>query len=234
MQSLTNWSARRFLNFGDSLAPSLRNRKSSAAIGSTAAGVTPDKSATLAVVPPPPSPAGSGNKTWRIITTIPRKLAEAEKTEAASNPADSFNAGSVRFQPNRARMDRITNAPGQEQLHWSISPEGKLIKSDNQAQWREAYQDQELQFRAVWTDSEGHEIWAGGSHLTLIHSWNGGVDWKKLKLGDTTGSGDITAISIDDGKVQVKTSNNQTWVSQDGGVTWVPLKSNQPSQPEPK
>ena len=206
---------------------------SSAAIGSTAAGVTPDKSAPLAAAPPPPS-AGLGNKTWRIITTIPRKLADAEKTEAASSPATaSFSAGNVRFQPNRAGIASVRE---QQPLHWSISPEGKLIKSsDSQVQWHEAYpQDQDLQFRAVWTDSEGHEIWAGGSHLTLIHSWNGGVDWKKLKLGDTTGAADITAISIDDGKVQVKTSNNQTWVSQDGGVTWVPLKSNQPSQPEPK
>src|SRR5205085_7064752 len=38
---------------------------SSAAIGSTAAGVTPDKSAPLAAAPPPPS-ASLGNKTWRI------------------------------------------------------------------------------------------------------------------------------------------------------------------------
>ena len=107
-------------------------------------------------------------------------------------------------------------------LHWSISPEGKLIKSSDLTLWHEAYpQKDDLLFRVVV--AEGHDVWAGGSHMTLIHSWNGGVDWKKMKLGDST-SGDITDIHIDGGDVQVKTSNNQTWVSQDGGVTWVPLK----------
>jgi photosystem II stability/assembly factor-like uncharacterized protein len=126
------------------------------------------------------------------------------------------------------RVESAAPAAPAERLHWSISPDGKLIKSADLSVWHEVYpQKDDLLFRVVV--AEGHDVWAGGNHMTLIHSWNGGVDWKKLKLGDTV-TGDITDIVIGDGDVQVKTSNNQTWVSQDRGVTWVPLK--QPDQPK--
>ena len=136
-------------------------------------------------------------------------------------------AAALSSRPNSgmALMERAPAAPA-ERLHWSISPDGKLIKSADLAMWHEAYpQKDSLLFKVVV--SEGHDVWAGGNHMTLIHSWNGGVDWKKLKLGDVV-TGDITDIQIGGGDVQVKTSNDQTFISQDGGVTWVPLK------PQPK
>lgn len=129
-------------------------------------------------------------------------------------------AGAMASRPSGG-MALMEKAPAAN-LHWSISPEGKLIKSSDLTMWHEAYpQKDNLLFTVVV--AEGHDVWAGGNHLTLIHSWNGGVDWKKLKLADTA-NGDITDIQINAGGVLVKTSNNQTFVSQDGGVTWVPLK----------
>jgi hypothetical protein len=151
------------------------------------------------------------------IFRVPAKVAAAGKEKISSAMSSRPGAGLAMME----KAPPAQFAPA-ERVHWSISPEGKLIKSSDLSMWHEAYpQKDNLLFKVVV--AEGHDVWAGGNHMTLIHSWNGGVDWKKLKLGDAA-TGDITEIQIGDGDVQVKTSNNQTFVSQDGGVTWVPLK----------
>ena len=73
-------------------------------------------------------------------------------------------------------------------------------------------------------------MWAGGTNGTLVHSWDGGVDWQKLTLGDAA-AGDIEKISLSGGDVQVKTSNGQHLISRDGGKTWAPLNP-QGAKPE--
>jgi photosystem II stability/assembly factor-like uncharacterized protein len=93
------------------------------------------------------------------------------------------------------------------------------MKSTDSTQWHEAYpQASDFQLKVV-VPREGDQVWAGGNNGTIIHSWDGGVDWETLKVPD---SGDITSITVDDGW-QVKTSNGQTFVSQDHGKTWTPL-----------
>jgi hypothetical protein len=128
-----------------------------------------------------------------------------------------------------ATVKRAGKEGAAEQLHWSIQ-DGKLVSSPDLAQWHEAYPvDDGILFRAL--DVRGHDIWAGGSNQTLVHSWNGGVDWEKLNLGNTA-SGDITNISVQSGDVKVKTSNGQTLISRDGGKTWTPFNSQQTGQPQ--
>jgi Putative zinc-finger len=111
------------------------------------------------------------------------------------------------------------------QFHWRLTSDGILMKSTDLSQWHEAYpQGSDLQFRSVFTLGTGHQVWAGGNNGTLIHSWNGGVNWDTFKVPEA-GSNDITGITIDDGW-QIKTSDGQTLVSHDQGKTWVPLKQN--------
>lgn len=209
-------------------------------IGSVAAGVTTDQANQPLAAAPAPTPSNPGklHQAWTFVVKAPGKVAgaaERAESSASTTGGNAFaTAGRVRFDPHSARSDRATihgMETASSPLHWSISPDGKLIKSETRDQWHEAYpQDQDLQFRTVWTDANGHEVWAGGSHLTIIHSWNAGVNWQKMQLDQATDSGDITNISIDDGSVLVKTSNGQTFVSHDKGATWVPLKQNQPGQ----
>ena len=161
------------------------------------------------------------------VFSFPRKIITASKDKIAGTSPSRAPGMAWMEKEGTAKTEA---APPAERLHWSISPDGKLIKSADLNVWHEVYpQKDDLMFRVVV--AEGHDVWAGGSHLTLIHSWNGGVDWKKMKLGEAA-TGDITDIVIGNGDVQVKTSNDQTWVSQDGGVTWVPLKQPAPSQPK--
>lgn len=119
-----------------------------------------------------------------------------------------------------ADHDAVRSSP--PPVRWRITPEGTLLRSTDVGGWHQVYSESpDIQFRVV--QPHGSEVWAGGNHGTLIHSWDGGVDWNKLSVPDSSAS-DITGISIDGDNVQVKTSNGQTFVSNDHGKTWVPLQ----------
>jgi hypothetical protein len=101
---------------------------------------------------------------------------------------------------------------------WKIVS-GKLMKSSGQAQWEDAYPvaSSAMEFSVV--NARGNDVWAGGSHASLIHSRDGGQTWETIKLGDNA-SGTIVSIIAGTMSVQVKTSDNQSWASTDGGKSW--------------
>lgn len=101
---------------------------------------------------------------------------------------------------------------------WKIA-NGKLMKTSGQAQWEDAYPiaSSAMEFSVV--NARGTDVWAGGSHASLIHSRDGGQTWETIKLGDNA-SGTIVSIIAGTMSVQVKTSDNQSWASTDGGKSW--------------
>lgn len=99
---------------------------------------------------------------------------------------------------------------------WKVAG-GKLFRSAGQ-EWEDAYPGASFQFTAV--NARGNEVWAGGSQAALIHSRDGGAHWETAKLGDAA-SGSIVSIVILGNNVQVKTSDDQSWSSSDGGKTWL-------------
>jgi hypothetical protein len=155
-----------------------------------------ERSSFAGGAPPPVRPPISPSVVSKQAATIPHEAAETPRAKVAASP---------------------------DQLHWRIQ-DGKLVNSADLNQWHEAYppQGDETQFKVV--QAQGHEVWAGGTNATLVHSWNGGVDWQKLNLGSSA-SGDIEKISLSGGDVQVKTSNGQSLISRDGGKTWTPLNA---------
>jgi hypothetical protein len=98
---------------------------------------------------------------------------------------------------------------------WRVAG-GKLIKY-GQSQWEDAYPAAGIEFASV--NARGKDVWAGGSHAFLLHSHDAGVTWEVVKLGDTA-NGTIVGIIAGAFNVQVKTSENQLWLSADGGKTW--------------
>jgi photosystem II stability/assembly factor-like uncharacterized protein len=93
------------------------------------------------------------------------------------------------------------------------------MKSSGQAQWQDAYPVASSTMEFSFVNARGNDVWAGGSHASLIHSRDGGQTWETIKLGDNA-SGTIVSIIAGTMSVQVKTSDNQTWSSADGGKTW--------------
>jgi len=101
---------------------------------------------------------------------------------------------------------------------WKVAG-GKLMKSSGQSQWEDAYPVASSTMEFSIVNARGNDVWAGGSHASLIHSRDGGQTWETVKLGDNA-TGTIVSIIAGTMSVQVKTSDNQTWASADGGKTW--------------
>ncbi|HXB19763.1 MAG TPA: YCF48-related protein [Candidatus Solibacter sp.] len=186
------------------LAANALSAVKSATTGSSAApdALTERAGAASSFAPSPARPAISPKSVAGLASTITHDSTDARRAKTA----------------------------GSEQLHWRVQ-DGKLVNSADQSQWHEAYPEgDDIQFKVV--QAQGHDVWAGGTNGTLVHSWDGGVDWQKLSLGDAA-SGDIEKISLSGGDVQVKTSNGQHLISRDGGKTWMPLNSQStPAQPK--
>jgi len=96
---------------------------------------------------------------------------------------------------------------------------GKLMKSSGQSQWEDAYPVASSTVEFSFVNARGNDVWAGGSHASLIHSRDGGLTWDTIRLGDNA-SGTIVSIIAGTMSIQVKTSDNQTWSSADGGKSW--------------
>ena len=138
------------------------------------------------------------------ISAAPAK-ADADSFAASSSLSPSAMAPSLR----RAESAAPT---------WKVAG-GKLMKSSGQSQWEDAYPVASSAMEFSFVSAHGNDVWAGGSRASLIHSRDGGQTWETVKLGDDA-SGTIVSIIAGTVSVQVKTSDNQTWASADGGKTW--------------
>ncbi|HEY2496119.1 MAG TPA: zf-HC2 domain-containing protein [Candidatus Angelobacter sp.] len=145
-------------------------------------------------------------------------LAKSQSTEVSAAPeklesgslakSDALSAGAMGGASARS-LDSASTL-------WKVAG-GKLIKSAGPSQWEDAYPTSGFEFSVV--NSHGNDVWAGGTHASIIHSRDGGLTWENVKLGDAA-TGTIVSILPEVLNVQVKTSDNQLWSSTDGGNTW--------------
>ena len=146
-------------------------------------------------------------------------LAKSQSTEVSAAPeklesgslakSDALSAGAMGGASARS-LDSASTV-------WKVAG-GKLIKSAGPSQWEDAYPTSSFEFSVV--NSHGNDVWAGGTHASIIHSRDGGLTWENVKLGDAA-TGTIVSILPEVLNVQVKTSDNQLWSSTDGGKTWI-------------
>jgi hypothetical protein len=135
--------------------------------------------------------------------------AAPEKADAGSLAAsDALSPGALSANSFASRE----SAP----VSWKVVS-GKLIKSAGQSQWEEAYPGAGFEFSFV--TARGNDVWAGGSHASIIHSRDAGLTWETVRLGEAA-TGTIVSIMAGTLNVQVKTSDNQSWSSTDGGKSW--------------
>jgi hypothetical protein len=154
---------------------------------------------------------GPGMFSGAIEKSQPAELSAAPaRADADSFAASSSLSGSA-MAPSAHRSDSAAPI-------WKVV-DGKLMKSSGQSQWEDAYPVASAIMEFSFVNARGNDVWAGGSHASLIHSRDGGQTWDTVKLGDNA-SGAIVSIIAGTMSVQVKTSDNQTWASADGGKTW--------------
>ncbi|HEY7403331.1 MAG TPA: YCF48-related protein, partial [Candidatus Angelobacter sp.] len=147
------------------------------------------------------------------------QLQKEQPSELAAAPANSTGVdGLQRFEAlsGRAMAGADTSSADSSAVAWKVMG-GKLVKSRGPAQWEDAYPGASFQFLVV--SSRGNDVWAGGTHASIIHSRDGGANWEAPKLGDEA-SGSVVSILFSGSIVQVRTSEGQSWSSSDGGKTW--------------
>lgn len=123
-----------------------------------------------------------------------------------------------------AFRSRLQGSVTQPSALWSISPEGKLQRSeDGGKNWQEVGVDDKVEFRVI--QANGRDIWAGGSGGALYHSSDGGAAWTRVNpaSGAAPATEAIVSISRSSSNLQqitVKTASGTQWVSDDGGQHW--------------
>ena len=140
----------------------------------------------------------------------------------ASSPMRA-NALQARL-PANAFRSRLQGAVARPGALWSISPEGKLQRSeDGGKNWQEVRVDDKVEFRVIQVN--GRDIWAGGTGGALYHSSDGGATWTRVNPASgpaptTEAIVSISCSSSDLQQITVKTASGTQWVSEDGGRHW--------------
>jgi hypothetical protein len=155
---------------------------------------------------------GPGMFSGAIEKNQPAEISAAPARADADSFAASSSLSAGAMAPS-LRRSADSAAPA-----WKVV-DGKLMRSSGQAQWEDAYSIAGNTMEFSFVNARGNDVWAGGSHASLIHSRDGGQTWETVKLGDNA-SGTIVSIIAGTMSVQVKTSDNQTWASADGGKSW--------------
>lgn len=155
---------------------------------------------------------GLGSFSATLAKNHPAEVSAApEKAESAGLAGfDALSPGSLSASGFRSREAAPTV--------WKVAG-GKLFKSAGPSQWEDAYPAASGGIEFSFVSTRGNDVWAGGSHASLIHSRDGGLTWEIVKLGDAA-TGTVVNITAGALNVQVRTSDNQTWSSADGGKSW--------------
>jgi photosystem II stability/assembly factor-like uncharacterized protein len=116
----------------------------------------------------------------------------------------------------------LKSKPGPTAPLWSISPSGKVQRSEDGGKtWEEVRIADGVTFRVI--TASGKDAWAGGSGGALFHSRDGGVIWKRVNLnsGGNSVTEAIVGIQVRDPQYfTVTTASGEQWVTEDGGQHW--------------
>jgi hypothetical protein len=159
------------------------------------------------------------------VRVYDKKSIASEAGASMSTRAKAFQA---RFQAESFHSP-LRSSVARTGALWTISPDGKVQRSDDGGKsWENVGVDVKVEFRAV--QSNGKEIWAGGTGGALYHSSDGGATWTRVRLVSGAASSTETIVSINCcspnlQQITVKAASGQQWISDDGGQHWKAVTS---------
>jgi len=160
-------------------------------------------------------------------------LPASERIGARSGAAVSSlraKAEKERFS-SMALRGELAIAAAQPASLWTISPDGKLQRSDDGGNtWKDVPVDDKVTFRVI--RAMGREVWAGGSGGALYHSSNDGATWTRVNLGSASSSTTETIVAIiispsDLQHLTVRTAAGNQWTTEDRGQHWRAVTSDE-------
>jgi hypothetical protein len=195
-------------------------------------GAEAKQSETLVAAAAPPAatePAPSKAESGTIATELNARLAGG-----VSAPGRTLS-GPVTAAPLRAKpysvgaagiafRGSVANAVAQPAALWTISPGGKVQRSDDRGKtWGEVSVDDSVTFRVI--QATGRDVWAGGSGGALFHSTDGGATWKRVNLSSDGRPTTETIVAIisstrDLEHITVIAASGEQWTTEDGGQHW--------------
>ena len=130
-------------------------------------------------------------------------------------------AQAARSEMRASRKDMEFGA-GQPAALWSVSPQGKVLRSTDAGKtFEQVHVARGIKFRAI--AALGNDVWTGGTGGALFHSTDGGANWTRVSLnfGGSTVTEMITNIQLRDRQhLTITTASGAQWVSEDGGQNW--------------
>jgi len=137
-----------------------------------------------------------------------------------TTPAASLKSGLLSSgQP--AAVSKLAKAEF-ARARWRIGADGHLERALPGSAWTRVLANQPVAFRAVAT--VGSNVWAGGNRGALFHSTDQGENWNQVALnsnGRPEGSA-VVSIHFDTAmQGNLSTASGATWVTSDGGQTWI-------------
>jgi len=203
--------------------------------------LTPPKAQLRPPAPPPTIPPSaqsaevSAGLSTDLIHADAQPSAVVERPPAPAYDKKSLAGGAGASTPMRAKAlqsrvsanafrSRLQDTAAKPGALWSISPEGKLQRSEDDGKnWQEVGVDDKVEFRVI--QANGRDIWAGGSGGALYHSSDGGATWTRVNPASgaalaTEAIVSISCSSSDPQQINVKTASGTHWVSDDGGEHW--------------
>ncbi len=148
------------------------------------------------------------------------KAARGSPTTSATQSVDAEARSTLtRSLQNPQPVAGFVHAPP-PRPQFRISSAGQLERSTQTGIWVPIPVGQGIRFRVVAIS--GADVWAGGDHLRLFHSVDGGATWTEVQLpSDADRTHAIVHIRVDTPqKFTVEDDAGSTWSSIDGGSTW--------------
>ncbi|HEX6466540.1 MAG TPA: hypothetical protein VFZ99_04485, partial [Terriglobales bacterium] len=144
----------------------------------------------------------------------------------ASAAGNAFSSGGFRH-PDGFSL-HIPTTPYQ-QVFWSISPDGKLLRKGIQDSTPQQVQIPLPAAKVRTVTSQGTDVWVGGAGASnessgvLLHSNDSGAHWQQIAgpwMGAIVG---LQMTTTQSPAITLRTTM-ETWESPDSGITWSRLR----------
>jgi photosystem II stability/assembly factor-like uncharacterized protein len=177
-----------------------------------------------AVIPEPSMAAPPPTKIVEVdqLKTIDPSASASQSAKPPSPGISFFNpqqaSASQKYRVAPRSMSTVIPARPRQ---WAINQGVPEQSGDEGLSWRQMPIDASIRFQAI--GNLANDVWAGGSGGALVHSYDSGEHWQRVKVvdGGQTLTSDVIGLRVITRlEIHVLSASGEQWATQDGGRTW--------------